>query len=51
MRAARGAHVLLLNNDVVLTPSWLAGLLEQAASDPRIGVVGPRTNYAGARSR
>jgi GT2 family glycosyltransferase len=47
MAAARGKHVLLLNNDVVLTPDWLDGLLEHVHADPRIGIVGPRTNFAG----
>jgi GT2 family glycosyltransferase len=46
MRAARGRHIVLLNNDVVLTPHWLDGLLECALSDPAIGIVGPRTNFA-----
>ncbi|MFN0205576.1 MAG: glycosyltransferase [Planctomycetota bacterium] len=46
MSAARGKHIVLLNNDVVLTPRWLDGLLECAKSNPQIGIVGPRTNFA-----
>ncbi|MBI3817368.1 MAG: glycosyltransferase [Planctomycetes bacterium] len=46
MRAARGKHILLLNNDVVVTPRWLELLLSHAAADPAFGVLGPRTNFA-----
>lgn len=43
IRAASGEYLLLLNNDTVVTPGWLAGLLEPF-SDPSVGVVGPITN-------
>lgn len=47
LAAASGRHAVLLNNDVVLTPEWLEGLLAHVHADPRIGIVGPRTNFAG----
>jgi len=43
MLAANGKYVLLLNNDVVVTPGWLGGMLE-CYSNPQIGIVGPMTN-------
>jgi GT2 family glycosyltransferase/cytochrome c-type biogenesis protein CcmH/NrfG/predicted SAM-dependent methyltransferase len=44
MGKATGDYVLLLNNDVVVTPGWLERLLACAARDPQIGIVGPVTN-------
>ena len=43
MRAARGSFILLLNNDVVVTPEWLSGMIECFSSDT-IGIVGPMTD-------
>ncbi|MBI5209726.1 MAG: glycosyltransferase [Elusimicrobia bacterium] len=44
MRQARGRFLLWLNNDTVLAPGWLGGLLEAAESDPSIAAAGPMTN-------
>ena len=44
MRLAKGGRILLLNNDVVVTRGWLAGLLECLERDPRLAIVGPMTN-------
>lgn len=44
---AKGSTVLLLNNDTLVTPRWLSGLLACLHSDERIGMVGPVTNYIG----
>jgi O-antigen biosynthesis protein len=44
MRLARGGHLLLLNNDVVVTPGWLGGMLECLEREPRAGIVGPMSN-------
>jgi GT2 family glycosyltransferase/Flp pilus assembly protein TadD len=41
----RGDYILLMNNDVVVTPSWLTRLICCMERDPRIGIVGPMTNY------
>lgn len=41
-RFARGGHLILLNDDTEVEPGWLSGLIEVAASDPRIGAVGSR---------
>lgn len=43
---AHGAQVVLLNNDTVVTPGWLAGLSAVLHAHPDCGLVGPMTNYA-----
>jgi len=45
MAAARGDYILLLNNDVVVTPGWLERIIACAEKHPEIGMVGPRSNY------
>lgn len=39
VRAARGRHVVLLNNDTRVERRWLAGLLQAAESRPDVGLV------------
>lgn len=46
LRLAAGDQVLLLNNDVLVSPRWLALLYEALYSREEIGIVGPVTNYA-----
>jgi GT2 family glycosyltransferase/glycosyltransferase involved in cell wall biosynthesis len=41
-----GQYLVLLNNDTVVPPGWLSRLLRHL-SDPRVGMVGPLTNFAG----
>ncbi|MCC6552289.1 MAG: glycosyltransferase [Polyangiaceae bacterium] len=55
---AKGAYIVLLNNDVVVTPEWLEGLREAMDEGPaavpgarRVGIVGPVSNaVAGAQA-
>jgi GT2 family glycosyltransferase/SAM-dependent methyltransferase len=42
---ARGDILILLNNDVQVTPGWLGKLVSCLESDDRIGAVGPRIRY------
>jgi len=42
---SKGEYLLFLNNDVMVSPEWLKGLLECLNSDKDIGLVGPRTNH------
>ncbi len=42
---ARGDFVVLLNNDTVVTPGWLEGMMRVFAAHPETGIVGPMTNY------
>lgn len=44
---ARGRHIVVLNNDTLVTPGWLDNMMTCLDSDPKIGVVGPVTNYIG----
>jgi GT2 family glycosyltransferase len=44
IEAAAGEYILLLNNDVVVTTKWLAGLLDCYHRKPHVGIVGPMTN-------
>lgn len=44
--AATGAHIVLLNNDTVVTPEWLTGMRELLDRYPDAGIVGPMTNSA-----
>lgn len=44
MKASRGRYLIWLNNDVLVTPGWLEGLIACASRAPWIGVVGPCTN-------
>ncbi|GAA3408578.1 glycosyltransferase family 2 protein [Paenibacillus hodogayensis] len=46
LKAASGSELLLLNNDVVVSKRWLANMLNSLYSTERVGIVGPRTNYA-----
>ena len=43
--AARGEYILLMNNDIVVTPGWLDRLIACAERNPRAGIVGPMSNY------
>ncbi len=43
LSAATGEFLILLNNDVVVTPGWLERLTDRLA-DPRLGLLGPVTN-------
>lgn len=45
----RGAWIVFLNNDTVVTDGWLDRLLETAASRPRAGAVGARLLFEDGR--
>jgi FkbM family methyltransferase len=45
MAAARGNYILLMNNDIVVTPGWLERMISCAEKNPNIGIVGPMSNY------
>ena len=45
MAAARGDYILLMNNDIVVMPDWLERMISCAERDPKIGIVGPMSNY------
>ncbi len=43
---ARGEFVVLLNNDTLVTDSWLDQLTALANLSPSLGLIGPMSNYA-----
>lgn len=43
LAVATARYVVLLNNDTVVYPDWLEGLIAIAESDDAIGIVGPKT--------
>lgn len=47
---SRGEHIVLLNNDTVVTPGWLTRLI-QHLNDPQVGLVGPVTNFVGNEAK
>ncbi|GAB6929274.1 glycosyltransferase family 2 protein [Paenibacillus sp. JCM 10914] len=46
LRLASGEQLLLLNNDVFVSPRWLTHMNQALYSADNIGIVGPVTNYA-----
>lgn len=46
-RLARGDVLVLLNNDTVVRPGWLEGLVAALDGDAGVGLVGPATNACG----
>ena len=46
-KLARGRYLVLLNNDTVVLPGWLEGLINVLAADSHAGMVGPVTNSCG----
>jgi len=48
--AAHGEVLVLLNNDTILTPGWLGGLVRHL-DDASVGMVGPVTNAASNEAR
>ncbi len=42
--AADGSHIVVLNNDVIVTAGWLEALLDVQRRRPTIGVSSPRSN-------
>jgi GT2 family glycosyltransferase len=50
LRQASGELIVLLNNDTIVPPGWLA-TLGRHLEDPQVGLVGPVTNEAGNEAR
>ncbi len=49
--ASRGDYLCLLNNDTVVTGSWLSALVRHLQDDARLGIVGPVTNAISNEAR
>jgi GT2 family glycosyltransferase len=48
-RMARGRYIVLLNNDTLPTPGWLEKMLELAAGEPQVGIVGSKLLFPDGR--
>jgi GT2 family glycosyltransferase len=48
---ASGDQLLLLNNDVIVSPRWLTNMLLALTSGNDVGIVGPVTNYASGKQQ
>lgn len=46
IQLARGQWLVFLDNDAIVTPGWLAGLLYHGAIDPLAGCIGPTSDRA-----
>ena len=48
---ATGDRVLLLNNDTIVTTGWLGRMIATLERDPKIGLVGPCSNFVGSEQQ
>ncbi|MDW7710828.1 MAG: glycosyltransferase family 2 protein [Deferrisomatales bacterium] len=46
---ARGAYLHFLNNDTIVTPGWLAALVDVLTADPSVGAAGSKLLYPNLR--
>lgn len=46
---ALGRHIVLLNNDTIVLPGWLDGLVDTLEANPDIGLVGSKLIFPDAR--
>ncbi len=46
---ARGKYLVFLNNDTLVSSSWLTGLLDTFAEEPQAGIVGSKLLYPDGR--
>jgi len=51
LKLAEGEFLVLLNNDILVTPDWLSSLLAPLITNPEIGLVGPISNNVGTEQR
>ncbi len=43
--AARGAYLMLLNNDTAVEPGWLQPLVDELERDPAVAMAGPKITF------
>jgi len=51
LAAATGDYVVILNNDIYVTPGWLYGLIRHLMQDETLGLIGPVTNAIANEAR
>ncbi len=42
---AKGDYIATISDDIIVTPSWLDLFLEHMKRNPRVGLIGPRSNF------
>jgi GT2 family glycosyltransferase len=45
LQVSQGKYLVVMNNDVLVTPCWASRMMAAFSLDAGIGAVGPRTNY------
>jgi GT2 family glycosyltransferase len=50
IQESKGAYIILLNNDTIVTRGWINGLIRHF-KDPQVGMVGPVTNNIGNEAK
>lgn len=50
LRVAKGEYLILINNDVRVTPGWISRLINHV-NKPNVGIVGPVTNNIGNEAK
>jgi GT2 family glycosyltransferase len=45
LQLSQGSYLVVMNNDVLVTPYWASRMMASFSLDAGIGAVGPRTNY------
>ncbi|MCS7281177.1 MAG: glycosyltransferase [Desulfobacterota bacterium] len=45
IEVSKGDYVLILNNDALVSPGWLKGLIKPLLDKGKIGITGPLSNY------
>lgn len=49
IKASSAPYVCLLNNDILVTDSWLEEMMKVAAGNPGVGIINPSSNNLGMR--
>lgn len=47
LQCSKGAFIVILNNDTLVSTGWLDKMLSIMHTDPTVGIVSPVTNYVG----
>ena len=50
-RRARGAYLLFLNPDTIVTPGWIGRMVRHAQTQPSVGAVAAVTNFSGNQTK
>jgi GT2 family glycosyltransferase len=51
IRKSKGDFIVILNNDTIVSSSWLENLIAHLEEDTSVGIISPITNYVGEGSQ